>query len=228
MNCNEKYLTTMPEILIKPLLIFIALLGVYLQARLDGGFFTTNVYLYFTIFSNTGAAIVFFVFLIFEIIERINRKPYIPKWMFTIKYMFTVALLITLVVSATLLAPFKDQAYLFSVKNLSVHIFAPLLAVIDFLVFDKRLKIHWYTPFLGLLLPAAYSALTLLLSIKGIYYSNGTIYPYFFFNWRELGWWTMSRAGIGVGWWLIIIGIAALFLSSVLTGIKSAVIKIQH
>ncbi len=213
------------EILFKPLLIFTALLGVYLQAKLDGGFFCTNVYLYFTIFSNTGTAIVFFIFLIFEIAERINKKTYLKPFMFTIKYMFTAALSITLVVSASLLAPFKDMAYLFSVKNLTVHIFAPLIAVLDFIIFDKHFKIKWYMPFLGLALPAVYSALTILLSIRGIHYSNGTIYPYYFFNWRELGWWTFSKSCLGVGWWLIIIGFVSLILSSTLIFIKEAVTK---
>ncbi len=221
----NNYIPSIPEILFKPLLIFTALFGVYLQAKLDGGFFRTNVYLYFTIFSNTGTAIVFFLFWILEIAERINKRKYLKPFMFTIKYMFTAALSITLVVSATLLAPFKDMTYLFSVKNLTVHIFAPLIAVLDFLIFDRRFHIKWYMPLLGLALPAAYSVLTILLSIRGIHYSNGTIYPYYFFNWRDLGWWTFSKTCLGVGWWLIIIGVVSLILSSVLTLIKKTITK---
>lgn len=208
------------EILFKPLLIITALYGVYLQAKLDGGFFRTNVYLYFTIFSNTGTAIVFAVMFIAELTERIRGRYMIPQGLFVLKFMFTAALAITLVVAATLLAPFKDQAYLFSAKNLTVHIFAPLIAVLDFLIFDRRFIVRWYTAFLGLAMPAGYSALTLLLSIRGIHYSNGTIYPYYFFNWRELGWWTFSKPKLGVGWWLIIIGVAALIISAMLTAVK--------
>lgn len=222
---NKQVIPTIPEILFKPILIFTALLGVYLQAKLDGGFFSTNVYLYFTIFSNTGTSIIFFVFLIFEIAERINKKLYLKPFMFTIKYMFTASLSITLVIAAILLAPFKDQAYLFSIKNLTVHIFAPLLAVIDFLIFDKRFRVKWYTSFLGLVLPATYSLLTLILSIRGVHYSNGTIYPYYFFNWRELRWWTFSKSQLGVAWWLIIIGLVSLILSSALIFIKKVMTK---
>ena len=104
------------EILFKPLLIIFAVTGVVLQAKLDGGFFSTNVYLYFTILSNTLIAIVFFIFFCLEIIEQLTGKRIIPHWLLTIKYMFTSAMFLTLLVSVTLLMPFKDQAFCFQQK----------------------------------------------------------------------------------------------------------------
>lgn len=211
---------SIPEILWKVILIVFASVGVYLQARDDGGLFRNHTYLYFTVISNMGTALVFLIFFVMETAEHFKKKYYIPYSLFVIKYMFTVAMTITLVVSSCLLAPFKDQAYLLSMKNLSLHIFAPLVTVIDFLVFDKRFKCRKRTCFCGFVLPLLYLAVTLLLSIKGISYSNGTNYPYYFLDYRSLGWFNCSNGLIGVMWWLLLIAVITMIVSFALIGIK--------
>lgn len=175
------------ELLLKIATIIFAFWGVCLQARDDGGFIRSNTYLYFTIISNLETVIIFSVFVVLRIVENIKGKQIIPKPLFMLKFMITAAMTITLTVAALLLAPLKDNVYLFSMKNLSLHIIAPILAMIDFLMIDRGFEYKWKMTFLGFILPLLYLAMTLLISIKGVTYSNGTNFPYYFLNYREYG-----------------------------------------
>ena len=214
---------TVIEILFKPLLIFFSMTGIILQAKLDGGFFRSNIYLYFTILSNALTAIVFFAFFWLEIIEQFTRKRIIPYWLLTVKYMMTSAMFLTLFVSAVLLMPLKDQAYLFSMKNLCQHIFAPLIALLDFLIFDKEFKIGIKAFALSFVFPLMYLAVTFLLSLKPIRYSNGSNFPYYFLDYRTYGWWSLPPESLGVFWWIVIIAIMQTISTAILFGVKKLI-----
>ncbi len=216
------------SILWKLVVIVFAAIGVYLQAKLDGGLFKTYVFLYFTILSNMGIAIISALLLMLGICERIMKKKLIPHWLLTVRFMFVTAMFVTLVVSLALLAPFKSQAYLFSLRNLSVHIFAPIAAVVDFLVFDKSFRCRLRTCFWGFVLPAFYLAVTLLISIKGITYSNGSNFPYYFLDYRTLGWTTFENGQIGVLWWILLIAGIIFVISFLLTILKVLINKLRH
>ena len=172
-----------------------------------------------------GTAIVFFAFLICRISERIRGRRRRHRGLYRLKYIFTMAMALTLVVSLCLLAPFKSQAYLFSFRNLCVHIFAPLGATLDFLMFDKDFRCRLRTSLQSLFMPALYLAVTLLISIKGITYSNGENFPYFFLNYRNLGWFTLPPDGFGVLWWIIVVGLIALVVAFLITAIKVIIQK---
>ena len=197
------------ELLLKIATIIFAFWGVCLQARDDGGFIRSNTYLYFTIISNLETVIIFSVFVVLRIVENIKGKQIIPKPLFMLKFMITAAMTITLTVAALLLAPLKDNVYLFSMKNLSLHIIAPILAMIDFLMIDRGFEYKWKMTFLGFILPLLYLAMTLLISVKGITYSNGTNFPYYFLNYRELGWFNLNGGMPGVAWWILIVAVMA-------------------
>ena len=216
------------EILWKIAVIFFASAGVYLQAKLDGGLFKTYIFLYFTILSNMGTAIVFFLLLLCKIAELIRGRGRRHRVLSRIKYIFTMAMALTLIVSLCLLAPFKSQAYLFSFRNLCVHIFAPLGATLDFLIFDKDIRYRLRTSLQSLILPALYLAVTLLISIKGITYSNGENFPYYFLNYRNLGWITLPPDGFGVLWWIVVIGVISLVSAFLITAVKVIIQKCRR
>ena len=186
-----------------------------------------NTYLYFTIISNLETVIIFSVFVVLRIAENIKGKQIIPKPLFMLKFMITAAMTITLTVAALLLAPLKDNVYLFSMKNLSLHIIAPILAMIDFLMIDRGFEYKWKMTFLGFILPLLYLAMTLLMSVKGITYSNGTNFPYYFLNYRELGWFNLNGGMPGVAWWILIVAVMAFAVTYLLLAFKRAVMKIQ-
>ncbi|MBE7032098.1 MAG: hypothetical protein E7401_03945 [Ruminococcaceae bacterium] len=216
------------SLLWKLVVIVFASIGVYLQAKLDGGLFKTYVFLYFTIFSNMGIAIISGLLVVLGIFEKVTRRRLTPHWLLVLRFMFVTAMTVTLVVSLALLAPFKSQAYLFSLRNLSVHIFAPLAAVIDFIVFDKQFKCRMWSCCLGFVIPAAYLVVTLLISIKGITYSNGSNFPYYFLDYRTLGWTTFEDGKIGVLWWILLIGGIVFVISFLLTAIKVIINKLRN
>lgn len=156
-----------------------------------------------------------------KIAELISRRPIKSEWLYTLKYMITSALFTTLVVAFAILAPaIKNMNYIFTPKNILAHLLAPLFATIDFLVFDKGYVIKKHSVFQSLVLPGLFTVITLLLSIKGVYYTNGTNYPYFFFDYRSLGWFTLSLHGLGTAWWFIIIAVITMLSSWILLKIK--------
>lgn len=213
------------ELLIKFAIIIFAFWGVCLQARDDGGFIRSNTYLYFTIISNLETVAIVGVFIGLRIAETIRGKQIISKPLFVLKFMITAAMTITFTVAALLLAPFKDNAYLFSMKNLSLHIIAPILMIIDFLLFDRYYEYKWRMTLVGFVLPLLYLAVTLLISIKGITYSNGTNFPYYFLNYRELGWFNQNGGMPGVAWWILIVAAMTLVVTFLLILLKRVTMK---
>ena len=59
----------------------------------------------------------------------------------------------------------------------------------------------------------------LTLSFNGVKF-DGEIVPYFFLNYKELGWLSISSNGIGVVYWVIILTILVLAIEFVLLKIK--------
>lgn len=222
MKNKKEYCCIGIEFLLKIAAFVAAFSGVYLQARIDGGFFKPKIYLYFTILSNTGIAGILFFVILLRIAELLTKRQIVPQWVFTLKYMVTAALFTTLVVAFAILAPaIKNIHYIFSLKNICAHLLAPLLATIDFVVFDKRFIIKKCSVLQSLFLPGAFTIITLLLSIKGVYYTNGTYYPYFFFNYRKLGWFTLSPHKLGTAWWFLIVAGITMVSSYILLKIKA-------
>lgn len=212
---------TIIEFALKLAIFAASFCGVYLQAVIDGGFWKPKIYLYFTIISNTGIAIIVLSMLLMRIIELTCKRQIIPPWFYTLKYLFTSALFTTLVVAFAILAPaIKNMSYIFTPKNVLAHLLTPLLATLDFLIFDQGYVMKKHSVLQSLLLPGLFSLVTLLLSIKGVYYTNGTYYPYFFFDYKSLGWFTLSFHRLGTAWWLIIIAGITMFSAWVLLKMK--------
>ena len=101
-------------------------------------------------------------------------------------------------------------------KNLSLHIIAPILAMIDFLMIDRGFEYKWKMTFLGFILPLLYLAMT----------SNGTNFLYYFLNYREYGWFNLHGMP-GVAWWILIVAVMAFAVTYLLLVFKRAVMKIQ-
>lgn len=213
------------ELVLKLAVLATSFSGVYLQAIIDGGFFKPKIYLYFTILSNTAIAVIVLVMLPVRVMEILTKQKIVPQWFYTLKYIVTSALFTTLVVAFAILAPAVHNIhYVLSLKNVLAHLLTPLLATMDFLIFDKEYMIKKYSVFQSLILPGAFALITLLLSIKGVYYTNGTYYPYFFFDYRSLGWFTLSLHRLGTAWWFLIIAGITMFSAWLLLKLKKRAI----
>ena len=131
--------------------------------------------------------------------------------------MLTHNILITGIVTAAILPP-TDPAGLVFISWLPgiplvrmVHVIAPILATVDFLVFDEHKRYPWSYAFWWLLYFPVYLAFVL---VRAQIWPNsgpekgGNPYPYGFVNLRELGW-----AGLGKN---IVIYMAAFCIAGLL------------
>lgn len=191
-------------IILKAALIVAAAIGLYATFYGSDGFMTSSPLLYFTIQSNIWIALTMLAFVALDIAGRTRGKSLIRNWMRVTKFVFTVSITLTLLVFAFLLAPTMGWEYLRSPSNLCLHFIVPVLAIVDFILFDYGVVRKRFTFALATVPPIAYFVVTMLLSFGGVRYQNGDIAPYYFLNYEKLGWFRISSQGIGVCYWVLV------------------------
>lgn len=176
----------------------------------------TAIFKAFTIQSNMAAAGAALAVLIFGLARKIP-----PSWLCALKFMATTAVLLTWFVFAVVLTPTMPAAYLLSLSNFLLHTLTPAMALADYLLFDRMTgearKLKW----LALPLPGLYA----------IYFFAETALrgempvPYFFLDYRALGFFTIGRGGIGVAYWCVILLLLCLGLGAGALRLKAAAEK---
>lgn len=197
-------------------------LGIFLQITAKGGSFMSSapIFLYFTIQSNIWIAVICAVFLIADLARK-GRGP-VAGWLYVLKFMFTVSVLLTFVVFAVLLAPLMPRSYLLSPSNIFLHDITPILALLDFILFDYRYTGRGRHMFFGTIMPLGYGVFVLLLSrLAGVRF-NGAAAPYFFLDYEKLGWFRIGPGGPGVAYWFAMIALVVLGIGFTLLKIKEA------
>lgn len=180
---------------------------------LSGGFMD-SIYKAFTMQSNIWIAVICLVFLGIDLINKGIRK--IPQRLHAIKFMFTTSILLTWLVFAVLLTPMMNLDYLLSPSNLFLHNLTPMLALIDFINFDQDSRINRRNLGLGLLMPLLY-----MIFFFSAYEITGKLpVPYFFLDYKELGWLRFGAEGFGVVYWVGLLLI-------VLLGIGVTILKLK-
>lgn len=195
------------SIVLKSVLIIVGLSG--LAVNLLSGSFMGNAIalLYFTIQSNITITAIVAVFLVFEIIAYVKGKNYITNGWKIAKYAFTVAIMLTFLVFFVVLLPNAafGSSYIFSYNNMSVHLLVPLLALADFLIFDKDIKFKKSEPLYGTAMPIYYLIFSLICSVCGVKFGTADMHvPYFFLDYKKLGWFSFEN-GMGVVYWVILL-----------------------
>lgn len=106
-----------------------------------------------------------------------NRK------ILNLKFMTTVMILVTFLVYATLLGEPFTADFWQNLGNLSYHVFAPLLFIIDYFLFEEKKSVSVFAPLLSLIIPLVYVCYVFILgaAIKNFEY------PYFFLDVNDLG-----------------------------------------
>lgn len=156
-----------------------------------------------------------------------------PNGWYVFKFMMTISITVTFSLYLTLLAPFESvgfvNAYMRNgASSLCVHAIAPLLAIVDFLLFDYQFHSTPAHLYCSTIPPLAYVA-----GIVALHYATGMTWgkhhmvaPYSFLNFgAPAGWFgfapnTMNVTTLGVGivylliiFSLIFVGIGAIFLA---------------
>ena len=180
---------------------------------------------YFTTLSNIFISIVLFIFLIKEIYCLIKGKEVdVKNYLYIIKFLATISITLTFFVFLTILAPTLEggivNSYLSNgAGSLCVHFITPILAIIDFLFFDKEYESKKNHSVYAIIPPLLYVLFVVIVSSLGLRW--GTMYaPYNFLNYGSptgwfgfdlsiLGWETL---GIGVFYMIVFLSLLFIFI----------------
>ncbi|MDR1699316.1 MAG: Pr6Pr family membrane protein, partial [Prevotellaceae bacterium] len=149
------------------------------------GDFDFNYLMKFTHQSNV-LAIAMFVVLAF-LTWKNKKVAYLPLF----QLICVISLMLTMSVYWLLLAPTESNIYNFG--NFAVHLFNPLLVMIDYILFMQPGKIKYRYVYLVLIYPIFYLCLTTAAGFAGYVYQLNDIdglpehFPYFFLDFDRLG-----------------------------------------
>ena len=196
------------------------LLG-FFTARADGYSHWSKRALYFTTQSNIWIGLVM-LFLALQ--------PWLPsgertkKRLYLCKYIFTASIVMTGAVFCFLLAPFAEDFPAWTPFSFSVHVFTPVLAVVDFFVDETPIAIERKNVWLTVLPPLCYCALASTLSFFEVDFGRGVPYPYFFLYFRSpsgaFGFSSRAPFFVGSFYWMVLFACSLFALGKLFKRLK--------
>lgn len=137
---------------------------------------------FFTNLSNLLSAIYFAVAAFVILFSKKNTATFFP----ILKGIVTMALTLTMIVAHFMLGGFMVGS-IFSLSLLFLHYICPILVILDWLLFDKKGLVKWYSPLLWVAAPLVYLGFTMFFAY--IARCEGTLpqYPYWFLDVDILG-----------------------------------------
>ena len=196
--------TIIARIIIRSSLIIVGVLGIiftFLSSSFMGGW---HIFLYFTVQSNIWIIAITAYFLVNDFLELSNKNTYVSQLALYLKYIFVLAISITFIVFFTMLAPLVGMDYFLSFNNFSLHGIVPILAIVDFFVFNTDIKLTPIKSLLGDVTPIYYLIFVFIGVQLNFRYGENQKFPYFFLNYEKYGWVNVSSEGLGVIYWIII------------------------
>lgn len=182
------------------LYMIISGIGLLLATTVLTGQFNTGFFVYYTNLSNLVAFSMmgYVVFLNYQAIQGRAVKFHYT----TLRFMVTIMILVTLIIYNTLLGNLFDPNY-WRVRNVIMHLIAPLMFVLDYLLFSQPNTVQWQAILYSLLLPYTYVLVTLIIG----HFTQS--YPYFFLNVNTIGY-------KGVFMWVFMLTLGFIFLGVLL------------
>lgn len=178
---------------------------------------------YFTNLSNIFLDLVLLVFVYFdiELLLSKGKRGRRCNSAYITKYVATISITLTFLIYLTLLAPTNANGFVYAYLNngagsLCVHMVGPVLAIVDFLLFDYGYESSKKHALFATIPPLAYVVFVVILSSCGIRW--GTKYaPYNFMNFgAPTGWFgfdlsLLSSETLGIGVFYMIIVLFVIF-----------------
>lgn len=209
-------------------ILIIALGSIGIGAPIFGNGYNFFSLLYFTNLSNLLVIIISAIFLYFD-----DEETEIKEFWHILRFMATNAIVLTFLVFNSLLLPKMisdgNTAYLFSINNILVHNLIPILMIVDYLLYGKKLPFK--KMYLIFILPAIYFVVALLYNpVFGITFPGDSPTPYFFLDYKANGWLKLKGGffNIGVFYWIIITLIIIFLIGLGFHGISNLVSKRQE
>lgn len=178
----------------------------------------------FTNLSNIFACVALLISMIYDIKIYNGRVLKKPNVVYFIKYLSVISIILTFLVFLTVLAPTSTLGFwgAYTKENYGsfcVHIVLPVMAVIDFIIFDYSFETKKIYTLYAIIPPIVYLVVIVILGLGfGMRWGNGMIAPYNFLNYSsETGWFgfdlsQMSSTSIGIGVAYMIIALCLIFI----------------
>ena len=194
---------TVLKIALKASLAIVGTLGIIFTAQSSAFMGGGSVFFFFTVQSNIFIIGMSLIFLVNDVMYLVNKKSFVNQTLFMIKYVATVAITVTFIVFFTMLAPLMGMDYLLSFNNFSLHAIVPILAIIDFILFDTNINLTYKNSLLATIAPISYVVFVYIGAIFKLRYGENLYYPYFFLDFEKNGF--FFEKGFGIIPWIIIL-----------------------
>lgn len=175
-------------------------LGIFYIGVNGGNEFSWSFLKYYTNISNYFVLVVSIIVLAdtVKLVRAGETEGYNSK-LRTFKFMTVIMILVTFLVVIFLLNSPLSADYWRNIGNMSYHFLAPLLFILDYILFDEKRTVSVLAPLYSLIIPLIYVAYIFIL---GAAIPDFT-YPYFFLNVKELGYggvclWILGLLGVFV------------------------------
>ena len=183
--------------------------GLFLNTGILEGRFKLSMFLYYTILSNL-VCFIYFLILTIRLGKGFRAFKEAPSYGSSLKGAFTLMITITFLIYHFVLAPtlftMATDYVVYSVKDIIVHYYVPIMVILDWLLFDKKNSYKWYDPLCWLIIPFSYFIFTVIRAqFGGPITPSGSYYPCFFIDVNLLGW-----SGVLINVFLITIGFTIL------------------
>ncbi len=179
---------------------------------------------FFTNLSNIFIDVVMLVFLAqdFSMLKSGGKRPLSNGW-YVVKFMATISITLTFLVYLLLLAPTNEGGIFASYfrkggGSFCVHFVTPVLAILDFMLYDYRMESSRKHVLFAVIPPLCYVGFVIILAVCGMRWYGDMYAPYNFLNFgAETGWFgfdlsQMSSHTLGIGVFYMIVVLLLIFL----------------
>ena len=201
-------------------------------------YFSPLTFTYFTTLSNIFVSLVLLIYLCKDVINLVgNKNIKFKNYMHITKFLATISITLTFFVFLTILAPTIEggilNAYLANgAGSLFVHFVTPILAIIDFLFFDKEYESKNIHSIYAIIPPLAYVVFVVISSSLGLRWGSMSA-PYNFLNYAApTGWFgfdlsllSWETLCIGVFYMIVLLSVLFIIIGRVFLSIRNKVNK---
>ena len=194
------------RILILASIVVVGILGIVFTAKSTDFMGGSVIFNYFTVQSNIFAILMALIFLCNEIFLLTFKKSFTNQILLYLKFAATIAVTLTFIVFFTMLAPLVGINYLISFNNFSLHAIVPILAIVDFFLFDTDINITYPKSLIGTATPLYYLFFVYIGVPLNLRYGENIKFPYFFMDYETNGF--LFEKGFGIIPWIIVLFVA--------------------
>lgn len=185
-------------VLFRSIALILVFAGLYNNFVVFSSTYLIRRIMYYTMQSNFLVLLLFVMLLVRTICSWVKTGPKGTAGFFArFEMLVVVAIIICMLVYWGILSLpyFKAGSFdvLFSFRNLSVHLFTPLLCLADYLLFAPHGHLKYRDIYLALIFPLYYLILTTILGFSGFVYRISALerravrFPYSFYDYDVLG-----------------------------------------